>query len=133
VKLPRCPRVTVSIKSKLHTKGFYQWRHERLSNGKQQHCCTIWQLRIFGEDSARHLALRYAYWCWSRNPTKSATGEAKGSVKKTHFLSLYLKIFDYSLGGYYHQERWARIRRYYKKRRSYYLMIKGATIYLSLY
>jgi hypothetical protein len=24
VKLPRCPRVTVSIKSKLHTMGFYQ-------------------------------------------------------------------------------------------------------------
>jgi hypothetical protein len=67
-----------------------------------------------------------------RNPTKSATGDAKESVKKTHFLSLYPKIFDYSLGGYYHRERWARTQRYYKKI-IYYLMIKGATIYLSLY
>jgi hypothetical protein len=25
--------------------------------------------------------------------------------KKTHSLSLYPKIFDYSLGGYYHRER----------------------------
>jgi hypothetical protein len=28
-------------------------------------------------------------------------------------LSLYLKLFDYSPGGYYHRERWARTRRYY--------------------
>jgi hypothetical protein len=58
-------------------------------------------------------------------------GDAEESVKKTHFLSLYPKIFNYSLGGYYHRDRWARTRRYYKK--SYYLMIKGVTIYLSLY
>jgi hypothetical protein len=38
-------------------------------------------------------------------------GDAEESVKKTHFLSLYPKIFDYSLGGYYHRERWARTRR----------------------
>jgi hypothetical protein len=25
--------------------------------------------------------------------------------RKTHYLSLYPKIFDYSLGGYYHRER----------------------------
>jgi hypothetical protein len=44
-------------------------------------------------------------------------GDAEESVKKNYFLSLYLKIFDYSLGGYYHQERWARIRRYYQKKK----------------
>jgi hypothetical protein len=57
--------------------------------------------------------------------------DTEESGKKTHFLSLYPKIFDYSLRGYYHQERWVRTRRYYQK--SYYLMIKEATIYLSLY
>jgi hypothetical protein len=57
--------------------------------------------------------------------------DTETSGKKTHFLSLYPKIFDYSLGGYYHRERWARTRRYYEIR--YYLMIKGRTIYLSLY
>jgi hypothetical protein len=51
--------------------------------------------------------------------------------KENSFLSLYPKIFDYSLGGYYHRESWARTRRYYEI--SYYLMIKGRTIYLSLY
>jgi hypothetical protein len=29
----------------------------------------------------------------------------EASKKKTHFLSLYPKIFDYSVGGYYHRER----------------------------
>jgi hypothetical protein len=29
-------------------------------------------------------------------------------------LSLYPKIFDYSLGGYYHRERWPRTWRYYQ-------------------
>jgi hypothetical protein len=57
--------------------------------------------------------------------------DTEASGKKTHLLSLYPKIFDYSLGGYYHQERWARTRRYYQL--SYYLMSKGRTIYLSLY
>jgi hypothetical protein len=51
--------------------------------------------------------------------------------KKLIFLSLYPKIFDYSLGGYYHRERWPRTRWYYQI--SYYLMIKGGMIYLSLY
>jgi hypothetical protein len=57
--------------------------------------------------------------------------DTEESGKKTHFLSLYPKIFDYSLRGYYDQEHWVRTRRYYQK--SYYLMIKEATIYLSLY
>jgi hypothetical protein len=30
-----------------------------------------------------------------------------------HSLSLYSKLFDYSLGGYYHRECWARTRWYY--------------------
>jgi hypothetical protein len=30
--------------------------------------------------------------------------------KKQVFLSLYPKIFDYSLGGYSHRERWSRSR-----------------------
>jgi hypothetical protein len=51
--------------------------------------------------------------------------------RKTHFLSLYPKIFDYSLGGYSHRERWPRTRRYYQI--IYYLMIKEEMIYLSLY
>jgi hypothetical protein len=46
---------------------------------------------------------------------KSTMGDIEESVKKTHFLSLYPKILDYSLGGYYHRERWARTRRYYQK------------------
>jgi hypothetical protein len=57
--------------------------------------------------------------------------DTEASRKKTYFLSLYPKIFDYSLGGYYHRERWARTRRYYQI--SYYLMIKEGTIYLNLY
>jgi hypothetical protein len=32
--------------------------------------------------------------------------DTDASRKKTYFLSLYPKIFDCSLGGYYHQERW---------------------------
>jgi hypothetical protein len=43
-------------------------------------------------------------------------GDTEELVKKTHFLSLYSKIFDYSLGGYYHRERRARTRRYYQKK-----------------
>jgi hypothetical protein len=31
--------------------------------------------------------------------------EQRDLGRKTHFLSLYPKIFDYSLGGYYHRER----------------------------
>jgi hypothetical protein len=31
--------------------------------------------------------------------------EQRDQRRKTHSLSLYPKIFDYSLGGYYHQER----------------------------
>jgi hypothetical protein len=31
--------------------------------------------------------------------------EQRDQRRKTHSLSLYSKIFDYSLGGYYHQER----------------------------
>jgi hypothetical protein len=62
---------------------------------------------------------------------KSVIEDIEASRKKTHFLSLYPKIFDYSLGGYYHREHWARTRRYYQI--SYYLMIKEGTIYLSLY
>jgi hypothetical protein len=58
----------------------------------------------------------------------------RSQQRKTHFiLSLYPKIFDYSLGGYYHRERCARTRWYYKKIGGYFQMIKGATIYLSLY
>jgi hypothetical protein len=34
--------------------------------------------------------------------------DTKASRKKTHFLSLYPKIFNYSLGDYYHRERWPR-------------------------
>jgi hypothetical protein len=34
-------------------------------------------------------------------------------------LSLYPKIFDYSLGGYYNRERWARTRRYYQNKLLY--------------
>jgi hypothetical protein len=30
--------------------------------------------------------------------------EQRDPRRKTHFLSLYPKIFDYSLGGYYHRE-----------------------------
>jgi hypothetical protein len=48
-----------------------------------------------------------------------------------YILSLYPNFFDYSLGGYYHWERWALTQRYYQE--SYYLMIKEAIIYLSLY
>jgi hypothetical protein len=62
---------------------------------------------------------------------KSVMQDTEASGKKTHFLSLYPKIFDYSLGGYYHREFWVRTRRYYEI--NYYLMIKGRTIYLSLY
>jgi hypothetical protein len=40
--------------------------------------------------------------------------DKEASRKRTHFLSLYPKIFDYSLGGYYHQERWPRTRWYYQ-------------------
>jgi hypothetical protein len=29
-------------------------------------------------------------------------------------LSLYPKIFDYSIGGYYHRKRWPCTRRYYQ-------------------
>jgi hypothetical protein len=58
-------------------------------------------------------------------------GDTEASEKKTNFLSLYPKKIDYSLGGYYHRERRARTRRYYQK--SYHLVIKEATIYLSLY
>jgi hypothetical protein len=36
------------------------------------------------------------------------TGEGK-----LVFESIPKNIFDYSLGGYYHRERWARTRRYY--------------------
>jgi hypothetical protein len=31
--------------------------------------------------------------------------EQRDQRRKTHSLSLYPKIFDYSLGGYYHRER----------------------------
>jgi hypothetical protein len=62
---------------------------------------------------------------------KIVTKDTEESRKKAHFLSLYPKIFDYSLGGYYHRERWPCTRRYYQI--SYYLMIKEGTIYLSLY
>jgi hypothetical protein len=62
---------------------------------------------------------------------KSVMQDTEASWKKTHLLSLYPKIFDYRLGGYYHQERWARTRQYYQL--IYYLMSKGRTIYLSLY
>jgi hypothetical protein len=31
--------------------------------------------------------------------------EQRYQRRKTHSLSLYPKIFDYSLGGYYHRER----------------------------
>jgi hypothetical protein len=55
---------------------------------------------------------------------KSVVGDAEASGKKTKYLGLYPKKFDYTLGGYYHQERWARTRRY--------LVIKEATIHLSL-
>jgi hypothetical protein len=34
-----------------------------------------------------------------------------------HSLNLYSKLFDYSPGGYYHQERWVRTRRYYHIKR----------------
>jgi hypothetical protein len=40
--------------------------------------------------------------------------DTEASRKRTHFLSLYLKIFDYSHGGYYHRERWPCTRRYYQ-------------------
>jgi hypothetical protein len=57
--------------------------------------------------------------------------DTEESRTKAHFLSLYPKIFDYSLEGYYHRERWPCTRRYYQI--SYYLMIKEGTIYLCLY
>jgi hypothetical protein len=67
-----------------------------------------------------------------KEPDEICYGRFRGiSEENSFFLSLYPKIFDYSLGGYYHRERWARTRRYYQK--SYYLMIKGVIIYLSLY
>jgi hypothetical protein len=54
---------------------------------------------------------------------KSITQDTETSGKKTDFLGLYLKIFDHSLGGYYHRERWMRTQQYYQQ--SYSLMIKG--------
>jgi hypothetical protein len=69
---------------------------------------------------------------WSGNPTKICYAKYRGIKADNSFLSLYPKIFDYSLGGYYHRERCARTRRYYKKG-GYYLMIKGATVYFSQY
>jgi hypothetical protein len=47
---------------------------------------------------------------------------------KDSFLSLYPRIFDYSLGGYYHRERGARTRQCY-----YYMTIKEGTIYFRVY
>jgi hypothetical protein len=47
----------------------------------------------------------------------------RGIGEENSSLSLHLKIFHYSLEGYYHRERWARTRRYYQQ--SYSLMIKG--------
>jgi hypothetical protein len=55
----------------------------------------------------------------------------RGIWEENSSLSLYPKIFDYSLGGYYHRERWSRTRRYYQM--SYYVMDEGRKIYLSLY
>jgi hypothetical protein len=68
---------------------------------------------------------------WSGNPTKIYYAKYRGIKADNSFFSLYPKIFDYSLGGYYHRERWAHTRRYYQI--SYYLMIKEGTIYLSIY
>jgi hypothetical protein len=39
---------------------------------------------------------------------KTVMKDTEESRKENPFLSLYPKIFDYSLGGYYHQERWPR-------------------------
>jgi hypothetical protein len=50
---------------------------------------------------------------------KSGMQDTELSEKATHLLSLYPKIFDYSLGGYYHRERWARTRRYYQNKLLY--------------
>jgi hypothetical protein len=36
---------------------------------------------------------------------KTNMKDTEESRKKKHSLSLYPKVFDYSLGGYYHQER----------------------------
>jgi hypothetical protein len=34
--------------------------------------------------------------------------DTEASGKRIHLSSLYPKTFDYSLGGYYHREHWAR-------------------------
>jgi hypothetical protein len=66
-----------------------------------------------------------------KEPDEICYGRYIGVSEENSFFESIPKIFDYSLRGYYHRERWARTRRYYQK--SYYLMIKGATNYSSLY
>jgi hypothetical protein len=78
---------------------------------------------------AEGLACHFAHRCWSRYPMKFVT--QRGIRKENSSLSLYPKIFDYSLGGYYHRERWPRTRRYYQT--SYYVMDEGRKIYWILY
>jgi hypothetical protein len=43
-----------------------------------------------------------------KEPNEIGYNKIRGIRKENSSLSLYPKIFDYSLGGYYHQERWSR-------------------------
>jgi hypothetical protein len=62
-----------------------------------------------GETFSKMSSMTFCVLMMTKEATKNCyEGHIEVKEEKNSFLSLYLKIFNYGLGGYYHRERWPR-------------------------
>jgi hypothetical protein len=132
VKLLRCPRATVSVQS-IHAQNdsINDVTSVKLLKNKTSGYNSM--IMATHRKFCNSIEGYSTYWCWSRYPIKIKRKIQGTSEEKFVFESIPKNIFDYSLGGYYHRERWARTRRYHWAKQAATGKMQGIFFYTWIY